>query len=160
MFPQSGPSTIIFFIASNLQFFVPDANTMFSLNIWLMCHFEGVTSTPVPCYLIFSSAEQNIYAQWKLLWLLDSVISQVSSTFLLTGFSATKLGRNDPYFAVFNNCSNGSSPLLNWELISRNKNFENLLAEITRSILYSLNILYVTSHSGPLPHLLKLSNSG
>ena len=37
---------------------------------------------------------------------------QRTSPKLLVGF-LTKLGMNDPYIALFNNCSNGSSPLHN-----------------------------------------------
>ena len=31
--------------------------------------------------------------------------------YLTTGWIWTKLGRNDPYIALLNNCSNGSGPL-------------------------------------------------
>ena len=48
-----------------------------------------------------------------------SVICRVSSTIvffkdissLTTGWILTKLGRNDPYMVLFNNCANGYGPL-------------------------------------------------
>ena len=41
----------------------------------------------------------------------SSTIASKDISFLTTGWIWTKLGRNDPYMALFHNCPNGFGPL-------------------------------------------------
>ena len=78
------------------------------------------------------------FAHGELLWSLDP--RRASSTIALkdisltTGWILTKLGRNEPYMALFKNCSNGSGLLHIYicrshrlKIDFQDENFENLL---------------------------------
>ena len=69
---------------------------------------------------------------------IENTIASKDISSLTTGWILTKLGRNDPYMALFNNCSNGSGPLHIQVTKAKNKIFKMkplkiFLSETTRT---------------------------
>ena len=87
------------------------------LNLWLMVSY---------CDRWIPGVSSRRPVSW-------STIASKDISSLTTGWIWTKLGRNDPYMALFNNCSNGSGPLHIYGRPHRLKkdfqgeNFKNLL---------------------------------